>query len=92
MGDQLLPLSLTERTVHCAWTCSGFFGRRFLADAMDGRGLASRGGAREPLSRENGFTRFIPPDRPDQVPGMWRRYYRRWRVATRERLISGCWR
>jgi hypothetical protein len=53
---------------------------------MDGRGLASRGGAREPLSRENGFTRFIPPDRPDQVPGMWRRYYRRWRVATRERL------
>jgi nicotinamidase-related amidase len=32
------------------------------------------------------FTRFIPPERPDQMPGMWRRYYRRWRVATRERL------
>ena len=32
------------------------------------------------------FTRFIPPERPDQMPGMWRRYYTRWRVATRERL------
>jgi nicotinamidase-related amidase len=32
------------------------------------------------------FTRFIPPERPDQMPGMWRRYYMRWRVATRECL------
>jgi hypothetical protein len=31
------------------------------------------------------FTRFIPPERPDQMPGMWQRYYVRWRVATRER-------
>jgi len=30
------------------------------------------------------FTRFIPPERPDQMPGMWQRYYTRWRVATRE--------
>jgi nicotinamidase-related amidase len=32
------------------------------------------------------FTRSIAPERPDQMPGMWRRYYRCWRVATRERL------
>ena len=32
------------------------------------------------------FTRFIPPERPGQMPGMWRRYYTRWRVATRECL------
>jgi nicotinamidase-related amidase len=32
------------------------------------------------------FTRFIPPERPDRMPGMWRRYYTRWRVATRECL------
>jgi nicotinamidase-related amidase len=32
------------------------------------------------------FTRSITPERPDQMPGMWRRYYRCWRVATRERL------
>jgi len=32
------------------------------------------------------FTRFIPPERPDQMPGMWQHYYTRWRVATRECL------
>jgi nicotinamidase-related amidase len=32
------------------------------------------------------FTRFVPPGRPDQMPGKWRRYYTRWRVATREVL------
>ena len=40
---------------------------------MDGQGFAV-------------FTRFIPPQRPDQMPGMWRRYYTRWRMATRECL------
>jgi hypothetical protein len=23
------------------------------------------------------FTRFIPPERPEQMPGMWQRYYTR---------------
>ena len=32
------------------------------------------------------FTRFSPPERPDHMPGMWRRYCTRWRVPTRERL------
>lgn len=32
------------------------------------------------------FTRFIPPDRPETMPGMWRAYYEKWREATRERL------
>jgi nicotinamidase-related amidase len=32
------------------------------------------------------FTRFIPPERPDQMPGTWQRYHTRWRVATRECL------
>ncbi len=32
------------------------------------------------------FTRFIPPHRPDEMPGLWRRYYTRWQEATRERL------
>jgi nicotinamidase-related amidase len=29
------------------------------------------------------FTRFIPPEKPEQMPGMWQSYYARWRVATR---------
>src|SRR3954468_13281177 len=32
------------------------------------------------------FTRFIPPERSTDMPGMWQRYYRRWEAATREHL------
>jgi len=32
------------------------------------------------------FTRFMPPRDPEGLPGTWRRYYRRWREVTRERL------
>ena len=32
------------------------------------------------------FTRFVPPERPEEMPGTWRRYYRRWRQMTLERL------
>jgi nicotinamidase-related amidase len=31
------------------------------------------------------FTRFIPPERPEDMPGAWRRYYERWRELTGER-------
>lgn len=32
------------------------------------------------------FTRFIPPERPEAMPGRWRDYFERWREMTRERL------
>jgi len=32
------------------------------------------------------FTRFVPPEKPDQMPGAWRRYYERWRHMTQDRL------
>jgi len=32
------------------------------------------------------FTRFIPPRDPNELPGSWRRYYRRWSELTRDRL------
>jgi nicotinamidase-related amidase len=32
------------------------------------------------------FTRFIPPRRPDAMPGSWQRYYERWRDLTLERI------
>jgi nicotinamidase-related amidase len=32
------------------------------------------------------FTRFITPNRPNDMPGMWQRYYTRWKEATREHL------
>jgi nicotinamidase-related amidase len=32
------------------------------------------------------FTRFITPNRSDDMPGMWQRYYRKWKETTREYL------
>jgi len=32
------------------------------------------------------FTRFITPAQPTDMPGMWQRYYEKWRNATQERL------
>src|SRR4051812_8868265 len=32
------------------------------------------------------FTRFIPPQRPEEMPGSWQRYYQRWRDLTLERI------
>ncbi|WP_353038254.1 isochorismatase family protein [Mesorhizobium sp. M1216] len=32
------------------------------------------------------FTRFIPPQSPDDAVGAWRRYYHKWGTMTRDRL------
>ena len=32
------------------------------------------------------FTRFIPPERATDMPGMWQHYYKRWRAVTREKI------
>ena len=32
------------------------------------------------------FTRFIPPMKAEDLPGTWRRYYRRWHEVTRAQL------
>ena len=87
MSDQLLPLPLTERSVHLCVDMQQIF-------SADGpwptpwmeRGLpvAASLAARHP--ERTVFSRFIPPERPEQMPGMWQRYYTRWRVATRECL------
>lgn len=29
------------------------------------------------------FTRFIPPQQPEQMPGTWQHYYQKWRKVTR---------
>ncbi|HEY2186130.1 MAG TPA: cysteine hydrolase [Xanthobacteraceae bacterium] len=35
------------------------------------------------------FTRFVTPERPQDMPGMWQRYYCRWRQTTREHMDPG---
>ena len=35
---------------------------------------------------ETVFTRFVPPARPEDASGAWRRYYERWRHMTRDQM------
>ena len=87
MSDQLLPLPLTERSVHLCVDMQRIFSVEgpWPALRMDKvlpvtAALASRHPERTV------FTRFIPPARPEQMPGMWQRYYERWRDAARDLL------
>ncbi len=32
------------------------------------------------------FSRFLPPDKPRDMPGAWQRFYERWRHLTGERI------
>jgi nicotinamidase-related amidase len=87
MGDQLLPLPLTERTVHLCVDMQRIFSAEgpWPTPWMDKvLRVATTLACRHP--ERTIFTRFVPPERPDEMPGMWQRYYTRWRVATRERL------
>jgi nicotinamidase-related amidase len=80
MGDQLLPFPLTERSVHLCMDMQWIFSvegpwptpwmDRVLPIVAE---LASRHPERTV------FTCFIPPERPDRMPGMWQRYYTKWR-------------
>lgn len=87
MSDQLLPAPLTERSVHLCIDMQRLFSeegpwptpwmKRVLpvTEALCGR-----------YPERTVFTRFIPPKRPVDMPGMWQRYYERWRTATREHI------
>jgi hypothetical protein len=87
MGDQLLPLPLTERTVHLCVDIQRIFSAEgpWPTPWMD-RVLPVVAALANRHPERTVFARFIPPERPDQMPGMWRRYYTRWRLATRECL------
>src|SRR5690349_13335030 len=40
----------------------------------------------EAHAKQTAFTRFLPPEHPDQMPGTWRRYYRRWQQMTSQQI------
>ena len=87
MADDLLPYPFTHRTVHLCIDMQRIFSaegpwvtpwmERVLPVVVE---LAGR------FPERTVFTRFITPSRPEEMPGMWQRYYRRWIDATRERL------
>ena len=85
MGDALLPFPLTERSVHLCvdmqriFSAEGPWPAPWMERVLP---VVATLAGRHP--ERTIFTRFIPPARPNRMPGMWQRYYTRWRSATRE--------
>jgi nicotinamidase-related amidase len=87
MANDLLPLPLTDKTVHLCIDMQRIFStegpwatpwmERVLPVVAE---IAGR------FPERTVFTRFITPQRPEDMPGMWRRYYERWRQTTREHI------
>jgi nicotinamidase-related amidase len=87
MADGLLPMPLTERTVHLCVDMQRIFSNegpwptpwmeRVLPVVAE---IAGR------FPERTVFTRFITPQQPTEMPGMWQRYYARWRETTRDRV------
>jgi nicotinamidase-related amidase len=78
---------LSERTAHIAVDMQNLFssGAPWHVPWME-RVLPVVAAIAERHAHHTIFTRFIPPDHPEQAQGTWRRYYERWRSITRERI------
>jgi nicotinamidase-related amidase len=87
MADNLLPLPLTEKTVHLCIDMQRIFapGGPWATPWME-RVLPVVAELAGRFPERTVFTRFITPMHSADMPGMWQRYYRRWRETTRERI------
>jgi nicotinamidase-related amidase len=87
MGESLLPLPLTDRALHLCvdmqriFSADGPWPAPWMERVLP---VVATLAARHP--GRTVFTRFIPPGQPEEMPGTWRRYYTRWRAATRQCL------
>jgi nicotinamidase-related amidase len=87
MADHLLPAPLTERTVHLCIDMQRIFSSEGpWATPWMGKVLPVIAAIAERFPERTVFTRFITPQMPADMPGMWRCYYEHWRDATRARL------
>jgi nicotinamidase-related amidase len=87
MADDLHPHPLTPRTVHLCVDMQRIFSAEgpWPTPWMD-RVLPVIAELAGRYPERTVFTRFITPERPEEMAGMWQRYYTRWRQATREQL------
>ena len=87
MADTLLPIPLTERTVHLCIDMQRIFapGGPWVTPWME-RVLPVVAEIAGRFPERTVFTRFITPQQPEGMPGTWQRYYRRWRETTRDRI------
>jgi nicotinamidase-related amidase len=87
MADRLLPLPLTDKTVHLCIDMQRLFSSEgpWATPWME-RVLPVVAEIAAQFPERTVFTRFITPRRPEDMPGMWRRYYERWRNTTQEHI------
>ena len=85
---EALPFGpLTDRTLHLCIDMQNLFAQEtpwhtpWMARVLP---VVIRRAQRHPARTV--FTRFVPPERPDQMRGSWRLYYQRWRDLTLERI------
>jgi nicotinamidase-related amidase len=90
MADNLRPDPLTERTVHLCIDMQRIFSNEgpWTTPWME-RVLPVVAEIAGRFPERTVFTRFITPQRPEDMPGTWRRYYEKWRQTTREQLDPG---
>ncbi|MBV9221403.1 MAG: cysteine hydrolase [Methylobacteriaceae bacterium] len=84
---KLINGPLTERTVHLCIDMQCLFSKDgpWPTPWME-RVLPTVVRLVERFSERTVFTRFIPPQHAEEMPGTWRRYYQHWRNATRAHL------
>jgi nicotinamidase-related amidase len=87
MASALLSHSLTDKSVHLCIDMQGIFaaGGPWETPWMD-RVLPVVIEIAERFPERTMFTRFMTPERPEDMPGMWQHYYRRWRNTTLEHV------
>jgi nicotinamidase-related amidase len=87
LSDDLLPYPLTPHTVHLCVDMQRIFSTEgpWATPWME-RVLPVVTELAERYPERTVFTRFITPNRADDMPGMWQRYYTRWQLTTRDRL------
>jgi nicotinamidase-related amidase len=90
MAEGLLPFPLTKRAVHLCLDMQRLFSAEgpWPTPWMD-RVLPVATALAERFPERTVFTRFIPPEKPEDMPGLWQSYYVRWRNVTRECLAPG---
>jgi nicotinamidase-related amidase len=87
MADGLHSYPLTPRTVHLCVDMQRIFSAEGIwATPWMDRVLPVVAELAGRYPERTVFTRFVTPNRPDDLPGMWQRYYTRWKEATREHL------
>lgn len=90
VADRLLNYPLTANTLHLCVDMQRIFSAEGpWPTPWMSRVLPVVGYIAQQHPERTVFSRFITPAEPSEMPGMWTRYYTRWRIATRN-CIDPC--